>query len=98
MTRDEKGRFVRGVSGNPKGRPSKEREIQYRDVLLTAISLMDWRKIVEKARDQALRGDAVARKWLADYLVGVPVQKFEHSGEDGAPISIQIIEVIKDGS
>lgn len=73
--RDENGRFIKGTVPNPKGRPPKEREIRYRAILLTSVSFTDWQKIVEKARDQALKGDAVARKWLADYFIGPPVQK-----------------------
>lgn len=89
MTRDENGRFVKGHSGGP-GRPPKEREIRYREVLITTVSYEDWRKIILKARDQALRGDSVARKWLADYLVGTPVQRTELTGADGGAIPLEI--------
>ena len=41
-----------------------------------------------KAADQAERGDAVARKWLSDNLIGVPVQKQEVSGADGSALEI----------
>ena len=74
MTRDDKGRFVKGVSGNPKGRSPKEREERYYEILLTAVTFEDWQAIVKRAADQARKGDAVARKWLSDYLVG-PVQQ-----------------------
>jgi hypothetical protein len=36
-----------------------------------------WKRIVEKAADQAERGDAVARKWLSDYLVGAAQQRLD---------------------
>lgn len=77
MTRDEKGRFVKGVSGNPNGRSPKDREERYYEILLTAVTYEDWQAIVKKAAEQAKRGDAMARKWLADYLVGTAQQKLD---------------------
>ena len=88
MTRDDKGRFVKGISGNPNGRASKEREVQYRDILVSTITIDRWKKIIVKAAEQAERGDSVARKWLADYLIGVPVQKTELGGADGSALEI----------
>jgi len=74
MTRDDKGRFVKGETGNPKGRSPKEREERYYEITLSTVTFEDWQAIVKKAADQARKGDAVARKWLSDYLVG-PVQQ-----------------------
>jgi len=90
MTRDEKGRFVVGNPGNPDatGRPPKDRETRYLEVTLNTVTFDDWKDIVGKARDQAKRGDAVARKWLADYLIGAPVQRTELTGEDGGALRI----------
>jgi len=81
--RDVNGRFLKGTVPNPKGRPPKEREEKYREVLITSISFADWQRIVIKARDQALKGDAVARKWLSEYLVGLPPQRIEGAGDNG---------------
>jgi len=39
---------------------------------MTSCTAEDWKAIVGKAIEQARRGDATARKWLADYLVGEP--------------------------
>lgn len=71
MTRDGNGKFAKGNPGGP-GRPPKEREVKFYDITLSAVSLDDWKLIVKKAVDQAKRGDGVARKWLADYLIGEP--------------------------
>ena len=57
MTRDEKGRFIKGVSGNPKGRAPREIEETYRAILIDEVSPDDWRQIIRKAKDQAKRGD-----------------------------------------
>jgi len=73
--RDTKGRFVPGnTASKGHGRPPKEREERFYEITLNAVTYKDWDAIVKKARDQALRGDAVARKWLSDFLVGVPEQ------------------------
>ena len=72
--RDENGRFVKGTTGNPRGRLPKEREDKYYNILMTSVTFDDWKVIVRKAAEQARRGDAQARKWLADYLVGSPEQ------------------------
>lgn len=87
--RDENGRFVKGYSGGP-GRPKKEREIRFYEVTLSAVSLDTWKEIVRKASDQARRGDAQARKWLGDYLVGPAIQRIEASGLDGKPIQVDM--------
>lgn len=74
--RDEKGRFVKGNKASP-GRSPREREERYYEILMTAVTFDDWQAIVKKAADQAKRGDAVARKWLSDYLVGPAQQKVD---------------------
>ena len=76
--RDEKGRFVKGHTGNPNGRMPKTREIKFYDLTVSAISEQDWIGIVDKAKEQAKRGDAIARKWLADYLVGQAVSRIDN--------------------
>lgn len=73
--RDEKGRFIKGNTANPKGRPPKQREQEFLNITLSAVSPEDWKEIVQKAVWQAKKGDATARKFLADYLIGPPTQK-----------------------
>jgi hypothetical protein len=55
---------------------------------MTTVTFEDWKAIVLKAKDQAKHGDQAARKWLADYLVGAPIQRSEISGKDGGPLII----------
>jgi len=90
--RDKNGRFKKGSVANPNGRPKKEREIRFYEITLTACTYADWREIVKKAVAQAKRGDASARKWLADYLIGPPVQRTELTGAEGAPLVVQIVQ------
>lgn len=94
MIRDNKGRFPKGTSGNPAGRPKKEREERFYEITLSKVTFKDWEDIVQKAVYQAKRGDSVARKWLSDYLIGPPVQRQEVTGKDGG--AVEFVEVIKD--
>ena len=75
--RDKNGRFVKGNTGNPRGRMPKGREDKFYEITLSTVTFESWKRIVKKAVLQAERGDGVARKWLADYLMGPPVQKQE---------------------
>lgn len=89
--RDENGKFVKGSSGNPRGRMPKEREEKFYEITMNACTYKDWEAITRKAVEQAKRGDAVARKWLADYLIGAPVQRTEVSGKDGNELTIRFV-------
>jgi hypothetical protein len=92
VTRGEKGQLQKGSVLNPKGRPKKEREHTYLEIMVTSVTTDDWREIVNKAKDQAKRGDALARKWLADYLIGPPVQKQELTGADNGPLTVRFVD------
>ena len=90
-----KGGFQKGQSGNPKGRAPKTKEEKLRKVLVSTVTLKDFREIVKKASDLAKRGDAPARKWLSDYLLGPPQQNLDVTSA-GEPINhVSIIEVIR---
>lgn len=96
MVRETNGQFKKGVSGNPKGRPKRQREIEYYRLLETAVTKEDWIAICIKAVEQARRGDAVARKWLSDYLIGPPVERKEVTGKDGGIIRVTLTGDIDD--
>lgn len=53
----------------------------------SACTFSDWRDIVKKAIGQAKRGNPQARRWLADYLMGPPPQRIEHSTPEGIMIT-----------
>ena len=91
MVRDTKGRFVKGHEPMG-GRPKREREVEYYRVLQTRCTPEDWNAIIDKAIADAKRGDAVARKWLADYLIGAPVQRTDvtSGGEKIAVVGLGI--------
>lgn len=56
-----------------RGRAAHRRtEGDYMGVLLETVTLDDWRAVVSNARALAKAGDAQARAWLAQYLMGKP--------------------------
>jgi hypothetical protein len=66
-TRGLNGHF----NGTPgPGRPRRETERAYLDATVSSCSLADWRVIVKKAVADAKKGNAVARRWLSDVLIG----------------------------
>jgi hypothetical protein len=62
-----------GNRGGP-GRPRRTVEAQYLLALREAVPLETWNKVCETAVAQAVAGDAKAREWLANYLIGKPLQ------------------------
>ena len=64
--RNSAGRFVRGTSGNPGGRPRREREIKH--ILDAATGA-----VLRAAVEHALRGDAAAMRLVLDR--GAPIAK-----------------------
>ena len=75
MKRNEKGQFIKGYTGNAKGRPKRNTEDKYLKALRDSVTLKDWKAISKKATEQAKSGDRAARQWLSDYLLGKPVQE-----------------------
>lgn len=81
--RDAKGRFIKGHSGNPNGRAPKTREQRYYEIAISVVPFKQWRRIIKRAAEQAERGDATARRFLAEYFLGKPQQSVDvtSSGE-----------------
>lgn len=73
LDRDEKGRLLPGNQlAKGKGRPRKPVEEKYLRVLSERVSPEVFARIVDRAAEQALEGDAKAREWLSWYLIGKP--------------------------
>lgn len=87
--RDKNGRFARGNGGGP-GRPKKVREEQYLDILLSVVTPKEWETVCAVALQRAKAGDGKAREWLANYIVGKPVDRQEISGPEGGRLKIEV--------
>ena len=92
--RDSNGRFIKGVSGNPGGRPIDQ--TKYLKKIDTATSLKEWRAIIMRAIADAKRGDAKARQWLGDYLLGRPTQKIDQNTKHDGSIVFKWTDDYKD--
>lgn len=80
-TRNEKGQFVKGHPGGP-GRPRREVEAQYLNVMLGAVSESEWQKVVNAMIKQAQRGNVAAATWLGNYVQGKPVERVDITSND----------------
>jgi hypothetical protein len=69
MMAKHKQSFIRGAAAH------RRTEGDYMAVLLDTVSLDDWRDVVAGTLQLAKQGDAGARAWLAQYLVGKPEAK-----------------------
>lgn len=89
--RDEKGRFISGVSGNPNGKPEG-----------TISLLADVKRKLRamKEKDPKEYNELINYYWrdvkMRDLLIkmvdGLPKQSIEHSGEVGLPYTIKIVK------
>ena len=91
--RDENGRFVKGHKGGP-GRPPRPVEEKYLKVMARTVKASDWQKIIEVGISRAKAGDLGWARFLAEYLMGKPLQRTEVTGEGGGPIETRITEVV----
>jgi hypothetical protein len=66
MARRKQQELIRGHAVH------RRTEGDYMSVLLEAVTLDDWRAVVNHAKTLAQAGDAQARAWLAQYLMGKP--------------------------
>lgn len=87
--RNEKGQFKKGNQGGP-GRPPREAEQEYRNIFISSVSKQDWQDIILRAVRDAKRGDHQARKFIADYLIGPPIERKEVTGQDGQALRILV--------
>jgi len=67
--RKQQQNFIKGTASHSRT------EGDYMSTLLDTVTLEDWQDVVSNALTAAKQGDAQARAWLAQYLVGKPAGK-----------------------
>lgn len=70
--RDHRGRFVPGHTYKSGGRPRRATELTFLKKLRDVVTEEAWQQIVHSAISAAIDGDAKARDWLSNYLLGPP--------------------------
>jgi hypothetical protein len=98
-TRDEKGRFLPGHALAGPGRPPRSTEADYARVTVDSVSPDEWADIMELAKKDAMNKRSpyvrqMARKWLAEYLIGKPPTVLDIRATDAALIA-RAIEALK---
>lgn len=84
------GKFVKGVSGNPGGRPKSD--ISITALIDAAVTEADWKFIIAALLKKARRGDVKATEMLMDRRFGKPVQQTQLSGAGGEALSVRIVQ------
>lgn len=92
--------WKKGQSGNPKGRPPTGTPItdEIRKLLeLQDVEIKQGKRKIKITRREAIaqvivrkciNGEPQALKLLVSYIDGMPIQKLEHTGEDGGAIEV----------
>lgn len=90
--RDVAGRFRKGVSGNPGGRPRGQREFAERLRALTNDMDLQAKFCVDLVSGRVKKAPAVVRfmaaQWLTDRTIGKAPDKLELTGKDGGPVEV----------
>lgn len=89
MGRDSGGKWEKGTSGNPGGRPINRGK--YLQKLDDTLGEEAWVAIVARAIELAKRGDSRARQWLSDYILGKPTQGIDLFGETVSELIIRYV-------
>ena len=71
--RDSNGKFTLGNKASP-GRPKKSAEEKYLKMVVTAMPQKDWRLVLERVKQLAMRGERWAVEFYADRIIGKPQQ------------------------
>jgi hypothetical protein len=94
-TRDDKGRFVAGVSGNPKGRPKGKKNVitelkQDMEIALREnLSVEDIKGVIQSMLAEALNGNVGAGKLILDKVLS-SAKESEDAKESGGGLKIVI--------
>jgi len=89
--RDDKGRFVKGCSGNPNGRKPRAAEDRYLEIIREAVTPADIHKAWKRVADKAGKGDMAAAKLLFSYIHGKPEQAVELRQSGSLDITVNYV-------
>lgn len=93
--RDGQGRFTEGNPGGP-GRPKRQTEQEYLATLRDVCTLDEWKLVCTRAVTDAKDGDARARQWLSDYIVGKPTPLETTEGETAESFAKGILASVRE--
>lgn len=97
MTRNEKGQFAKGTTGNAGGRPKAEASRLLRDALDRRLGPEEAEQIVEKMVSMAIRGDHKAREHLFA-MAGVDLKQINVNNSGGMTITVEYVRSNSDPS
>jgi len=90
--RTKNGKFKKGFSGNPNGRPPKEFALNHYITELANVELEDKKTVLEavvaKVYDEALNGNMTAVNFLADRILGKASQSIGIKDISDEPIRV----------
>lgn len=72
--RDRRGRWAKGTTGNPNGRPRKVIEEKYLEAFRQAVTIDDLIVILKEGLSKAKKGNLPWAQFICDYLIGKPTQ------------------------
>ena len=101
VKRDEKGRWVKGQSGNPKGRPKKGFTIAETIREMLRVKEGTTKKyylelFAQSVLTRAIKGDPTCTKLVFQYIDGLPVQKIDVDEKGTKTIEIVLKDNKKD--
>ncbi len=79
VARDNQGRFIKGASGNPAGRPTLAAEAKLADGIKAAASAEKVAALLDKLYQQGMAGDVRASSQWLDRVLGKPVATIDLS-------------------
>jgi hypothetical protein len=85
MVRDTKGRFIKGQSRNPQGRPSLAAELRFKEGIKQGARPEMVKQVIKKLYDLAQGGDVQAARTFLEYTCGKPAQTVAVT-TDGQPL------------
>lgn len=85
--RDERGRWLKGSTGNPAGRPPREHEETYRRIMITKITPEKFGEMLDRQIARAMKGELPAFSFICR-LLGLDIQRIEQDNTGDVVIRV----------